>query len=115
MVLSPQKATTPKGQGRFKFVDDQPTNTMDFGHTVHADDLDMQQDEEGERIHLQDFLNMTSIRFMELTTTKRRHTVVPSAPRGSSATDDDKDVSFEKCVVAGACTVPMLELYQHVS
>ena len=115
MITSPQKATTPMGQGRFKFVDDQPTNTMDFDHTVYADGLDMQQDDDGERIHLQDFLNMTSIRFMELTTTKRRHTVVPSAPRGSSASDDDKDVSFEKCVVAGACTVPMLELYQHVS
>ncbi|KAK0656544.1 hypothetical protein B0T16DRAFT_399639 [Cercophora newfieldiana] len=111
-VSSPQKATTSKGQGRFKFVDDQPTNTMDFDHTVEANDIDM-QDDDGERIHLQDFLNMTSIRFMELTTTKRRHTVVPSAPRRSSASEDDKDVSFEKCVVAGACTVPMLELYQH--
>ncbi|KAK4454762.1 kinetochore protein spc7 [Podospora aff. communis PSN243] len=112
-VSSPPKATTPKSHGRFKYVDDQPTNTMDFDHTAQAD-LDLQQgDDDGERIHLQDFLNMTSIRFMELTTTKRRHTVVPSAPRGSSASEDDKDASFEKCVVAGACTVPMLELYQH--
>ncbi|KAK0632985.1 hypothetical protein B0T14DRAFT_560618 [Immersiella caudata] len=112
-VSSPLKAITPKGYGRFKFVDDQPTNTMDFDHTTQAN-FDLQQDDDdGERIHLQDFLNMTSIRFMELTTTKRRHTVAPSAPRGSSASEDGKDVSFERCVVAGACTVPMLELYQH--
>jgi len=113
---SPQRATTPKGQGRFRYVgNDQPTATMDFDNTVPMDDGEMQQDDDGERIHLQDFLNMTSIRFMELTTTKRRHTVVPSAPRDSSASDANEDVSFEKCVVAGACTVPMLELYQHVS
>jgi kinetochore protein Spc7/SPC105 len=58
---------------------------------------------------------MTSIRFMELTTTKRRHTVAPGASRESSAADDKDDLSLERCVVAGACTVPMLELYQHVS
>lgn len=114
-AASPEKATTPKSQGRFKYVYDQPTNTMDFNHTATINDLEMRQDDDGERIHLQDFLNMTSIRFMELTTTKRRHTVVPSAPRGSSASDGKEDISLERCVVAGACTVPMLELYQHVS
>ncbi|KAK3394380.1 hypothetical protein B0H63DRAFT_532490 [Podospora didyma] len=110
---SPQRATTPKSQGRFKHVDDQPTYTMDFTHTAVLPDLQV-ADEDDERIHLQDFLNMTSIRFMELNTTKRRHTVAPSAPRDSTASSDGKeDISLEKCVVAGACTVPMLELYQH--
>ena len=114
VTSSPPKASSPKHQGRFKVVDDQPTNTMDFDHTVVMDDAEMQQDGDGERIHLQDFLNMTSIRFMELTTTKRRHTVAPSASRDSSAPDGNEDVSLEKCAVTGACTVPMLELYQHV-
>ncbi|KAK0630127.1 hypothetical protein B0T17DRAFT_527566 [Bombardia bombarda] len=113
-IMSPKKATTPRGQGRFvNFSDDQPTDTMDFGQTVSIDEDEMQEDDGGERIHLQDFLNMTSIRFMELTTTKRRHTVAPSAPRDSTAASGKEDVSFEECVVAGACTVPMLELYQH--
>ena len=68
---------------------------------------------------------MTSIRFMELTTTKRRHTVVPNAlleQSGKTANPGDDDLNaakpdneLESCVVAGACTVPMLELYQHVS
>lgn len=110
---SPARATTPRNQGRFKDVaNDQPTITMDFDHTGTVDVRAMQQDDDGERIHLQDFLNMTSIRFMELTTTKRRHTIAPGASRDSTSAED-KDVTFESCVVAGACTVPMLELYQH--
>lgn len=115
ITSSPGKATTPRQQRRFiNFVDDQPTNTMDFDHTAIINDAEQFDDDDGDRIHLQDFLNMTSIRFMELTTTKRRHTIVPSAPRDSSVSDDGKDdISLEKCVVAGACTVPMLELYQH--
>lgn len=78
-----------------------------------------------DRIHLQDFLNMTSIRFMELTTTKRRLTVAPCSILESSTKKPDmgegssspiqKITELETRVVAGACTVPMLELYQHVS
>ncbi|KOS19737.1 Kinetochore protein spc7 [Escovopsis weberi] len=55
---------------------------------------------------------MTSIRFMELTTTKRRPTMMPGAFQQGELGDED-DMSLERCVVAGACTVPMLELYQH--
>ncbi|KAK3694770.1 hypothetical protein B0T22DRAFT_397650 [Podospora appendiculata] len=111
---SPERATTPKNQGRFMNIDDdQPTNTFSFERTTSMDEFREQQDDDGERMHLQDFLNMTSIRFMELTTTKRRHTIVPSAPRNSTAGDGDEEISLEKCVIAGACTVPMLELYQH--
>jgi kinetochore protein Spc7/SPC105 len=104
--------TTPRSQARFKDAEyggpilppsektpvDEP-QTEDFG--------------EDERIQLQDFLNMTSIRFMELTTTKRRHTVAPR----SSAKDfvNECPASLEDCVAAGAATIPMLELFQHVS
>lgn len=76
------------------------------------------------RVHLQDFLNMTSIRFIELTTTKRRLTVAPNLlsdnthddPSGpeNKALVNKKGSELEQCVVAGACTIPMLELYQHV-
>ena len=111
---SPLKATTPKEQGRFKNIDnDQPTATFTFHATPLADLADLQPpDDDEDRIHLQDFLNLTSIRFMELTTTKRRHTILPSA-RKSSLSGDKDNLSLEKCVVAGACTVPMLELFQH--
>lgn len=113
---SPQKvirANTPKDQSRFRDVDDdQPTNTINFNATPSANIADLRPSDDG-RIHLQHFLNMTSIRFMELTTTKRRHTVMPSARKGSLSGDIKEDISFEKCVVAGACTIPMLELFQH--
>ncbi|KAK4181692.1 putative kinetochore protein spc7 [Triangularia setosa] len=110
-------AATPNHHGRFRSVfDDQPTNTFNFyDHTatVDADALMRRDDDNGDRIHLQDFLNLTSIRFMELTTTKRRHTVAPGETRLSLTADGKEDLSLEKCVVAGACTVPTLELYQH--
>ncbi|KAI3399934.1 hypothetical protein diail_5090 [Diaporthe ilicicola] len=111
---SPLKATTPKEQGRFKNVEnDQPTATFTFHATPLADLADLQPpDDDEDRIHLQDFLNLTSIRFMELTTTKRRHTILPST-RENSLSEDKDSPSLEKCVVAGACTVPMLELFQH--
>jgi kinetochore protein Spc7/SPC105 len=112
-ALSPTKGgTTPKNQGRFRIVeDDHVERTVNFGETTIKDDAELEGDDEEERIHLQDFLNMTSIRFMELTTTKRRHTQAPESFRDGTA--DEDDMSLERCVVAGACTVPMLELYQH--
>ncbi|ETS00868.1 Spc7-domain-containing protein [Trichoderma reesei RUT C-30] len=68
---------------------------------------------EEHQMHLQDFLNLTSIRFMELNTTKRRHTIAPRSSQSGILPDGEDDRSLERCVVAGACTVPMLELYQH--
>jgi kinetochore protein Spc7/SPC105 len=112
-LSSPIKVSSPKGHGRFRNVDDEPTNTFNLHQPQPAAAREPTEGDE-DRIHLQDFLNMTSIRFMELTTTKRRHTVAP-APQRASDVAQDGDVSFEKRVVAGACTSPMLDLYQHVS
>ncbi|KAF1737611.1 Kinetochore protein spc7 [Beauveria bassiana] len=56
---------------------------------------------------------MISIRFMELQTTKRRHTTAPGTLQDGSTANGEDDMSLERCVVASACTVPMLELYQH--
>lgn len=117
VMHSPQKAalaTTPKEQGRFRSVfDDQPSTTINFNATPSVNFMAMQPDDGEDRIHLQDFLNLTSIRFMELTTTKRRHTIMPSTRKDSLSAERAEEISLEKCVVAGACTVPMLELYQH--
>ena len=78
-----------------------------------------------ERVHLQDFLKLTSIRFMELTTTRRRPTLAPHCSLESSArttrvdaanaVSGDTGSELETCVIAGTCTLPMLDLYQHVS
>ena len=119
--------TTPKDQPRFKDVESRsPAKVQSFEKKLDASTTNSAEPTEQEdRIHLQDFLNMTSIRFMELTTTKRRHTVVPNALLeqnskkaslgGNDVNDSNAGNELESCVVAGACTVPMLELYQHVS
>lgn len=122
---SPLKTkTTSKDQSRFKDAETaNPAKVASFEEKLDAGrNQATEPTEEEDRIHLQDFLNMTSIRFMELTTTKRRHTVVPneaSGPKLNSGADDtdaaDESNELERCVVAGACTVPMLELYRHVS
>ena len=127
-IVPPLKTdTTPKDQPRFKDVElRSPAKVQSFEQKLDANKIDTAEPAEQEdRIHLQDFLNMTSIRFMELTTTKRRHTVVPNAlseqnaknaSQGVGDADDTKAGNeLENRVVAGACTVPMLELYQHVS
>ncbi len=127
-IISPLNTdTTPKDQPRFKDVESRsPAKVQSFEQKLDASTRDTAEPAEQEdRIHLQDFLNMTSIRFMELNTTKRRHTVVPnalleqSANKGSLGDEDTDDAKagneLENCVVAGACTLPMLELYQHVS
>jgi kinetochore protein Spc7/SPC105 len=117
-LSSPTKgsgATTPKHQLRFKDVDDDPTATQDMNfHRSPIKDLaQLEREAEDGQIHLQDFLNMTSIRFMELNTTKRRPTIAPGAMQDATLEDGEDDMSLERCVVAGACTVPNLELYQH--
>ncbi|TLS23652.1 uncharacterized protein PpBr36_05627 [Pyricularia pennisetigena] len=101
-------APSPRRRSHFRDVEDDGAIDLGRGEGIDAEDLD----DDEERISLQDFLNMTSIRFMELTTTKRRHTVAPQA-KNSAESDDKDDMCLERCVVAGACTVPMLELYQH--
>ena len=124
---SPLKTgTSPKDQSRFKDAEARsPARIHLFEQKLDASAIGgINVTQEEDRIHLQDFLNMTSIRFMELTTTKRRHTVAPNATLEQSAKkvslgaqdEEQADASneLENCVVAGACTVPMLELYQHV-
>jgi kinetochore protein Spc7/SPC105 len=114
---SPQKGkiTTPRPQGRFKDAEAHSTGQY-IGPPSEKEPVDEPEINEesfgDDRIQLQDFLNMTSIRFMELTTTKRRHTI---APKASTKGADDKLASLEDCVASGAATIPMLELFQHVS
>ncbi|PNY18824.1 Kinetochore protein spc7 [Tolypocladium capitatum] len=112
--LSPLKnepAATPRHQGRLKDVGD--NHKVTFYEANAGDDVELENEVDEEKIHLQDFLNMTSIRFMELTTTRRRHTVAPGSLQDGTTADGQDALSLDRCVVAGACTVPMLELYQH--
>lgn len=134
--LSPVKqgSFTPRGQPHTRIEsplklkslaqtygrDDEPTQEQMGGEPVVDEAHDsVEEDSEWEPIELQDFLNLTNIHFMELTTTKRRHTTVAGNERtadvAGSRDFEKRSVSLEDCVAAGFCTVPMLELYQHVS
>lgn len=112
--LRKNTATTPREQSRFRDVGgNQTVHEVNFHQSPIKDEAQLLDEVNEEQIHLQDFLNMTSIRFMELNTTKRRHTVAPGSLQDGTSADGKDDLSLERCVVAGACTVPMLELYQH--
>ena len=77
---------------------------------IDAEDVGKGQD----KISLQEFLNMTNIHFIELSTTKRRHTMAPSMPDRPSQEGVDGN-SMEANFVAAATTLPLLELYQHAT
>lgn len=117
------RASTPTHQGHFRDVN-APSSTRRLSTLLRqkSPSIDAENlliDDGSERIGLQDFLNLTTIRFMELNTTKRRHTAAPKALREEGGDEDKVEVDptrqFCDAVVAGACTLPMLELYQHVS
>ncbi|PBP27665.1 Spc7 kinetochore protein [Diplocarpon rosae] len=108
------KVTSPHHQGRFKDAEAAPAAEEAGMLEKNSPAEDPEADEEifgDDRIQLQEFLSMTSIRFMELTTTKRRHTIAPRS--ATKAIGEDKHISLEECVAAGAVTIPMLELFQH--
>ncbi|EDU50161.1 Spc7 domain containing protein [Pyrenophora tritici-repentis] len=104
---TPKKATPRKSMSPKKRVlfGEQPEEENEVEESV-ADD-----GSEVERISLQDFLDMTKIRFMDLSTTKRRHTAAPASFHDVEV--EEKEESLDRYVVAGACTLPEYELYQH--
>jgi kinetochore protein Spc7/SPC105 len=117
---TPQKATTPKQKTPTPKKTTprrglSPKKRVAFGSEPEVqdqqDDVTEEPSEAVERISLQDFLDMTRIRFMELSTTKRRHTAAPAAFHDNEI--DETDESFDRYVVAAACTLPEFELYQH--
>jgi kinetochore protein Spc7/SPC105 len=111
-VAQEAHATTPKGRGRFKDANVQNAGPLVDRAPVEEPRLDDESFED-ERIQLQDFLNMTNIHFMELTATKRRHTLAPKSDADLKETKHLSDISLEDCIAAGAATIPMLELFQH--
>ncbi|KAF2754970.1 Spc7-domain-containing protein [Pseudovirgaria hyperparasitica] len=109
---TPRKSISPSKQARFEILEDQDPHGPQDNSSV-----DTAKQPEPERIQLQDFLDMTNIKFMDLTTTKRRHTAAPSAFLNKRTSrdlgDQDEKPSLASCVVAAACTAPEYEMYQH--
>jgi hypothetical protein len=111
--VSPMKRPTPAGK---------PTPKVRSGaqkspaQQLSDDIFNLQIVEEKKQIRLQEFLDAASIRFMELTTTKRRMTYAPtpSKRRRSNADEaSEAEVTLEAAVVAAACTEPEKELFSH--
>jgi len=123
---SPTKAhvaNSPAAAGRFKDVSGgggmRPTSFEDkLDNVIGAIDVSTAQMQgpsrnDDEKISLQSFLNMTNIHFIDLSTTKRRHTLAqPSLVQQSEAcVPPTSEANF----VAAATTLPLLELYQHAT
>lgn len=77
--------------------------------TVHPETV---KDAQEEPMSLQEFLNMTNIHFIELSTAKRRHTI---AQTDATTSTDDATYTAGAAFVAAASTLPQLDLYQHAT
>jgi kinetochore protein Spc7/SPC105 len=127
LASSPAKssaARTPQ-HGRFKEAPSSGVRPSSFednmDNVVGAVDVttariehEENDDKDDERISLQSFLNMTNIHFIELSTTKRRHTIAPQLSRPSQENEEQQS-SLEACLTAAATTLPLLDLYQHAT
>jgi kinetochore protein Spc7/SPC105 len=105
---APRMSLSPKKRVLFGAEPEKDSARNDKVDEEHKEE---EPKEEVDRISLQDFLEMTKIRFMDLSTTKRRHTAAPTAFFDHEV--DEKEESLDRYVVAGACTLPEFELYQH--
>lgn len=109
---------TPKSQGRFVDAERQPSAKKLLLPTMgqqlmFASDVDLAKDDD-ERIPLSEFLNLINIRFIDINTTKRRHTVLPAIALDTNAVAEPESAT-ERLAAVGSCTLPLLELFQHVS
>lgn len=107
-AVSPRKSLTPQRNFRVEMI---PSPKY-----LDEEAEGVEEESNGDRIQLQDFLDMTNIRFMDLTTTKRRHTGHPFAnlnKRASQQGFEESETGMDSWIVAAACTLPEYEMYQH--
>lgn len=108
---TPRRSASPRKRVRMDVIEqEEPVDAVNKG------EQDLSTDSE-ERIELQEFLNMTNIRFMELTTTKRRHTGHPGMD-GKFLHDmedqaNEEEPSLESNVAAAVGTEPQLHMFHH--
>ncbi|EME48503.1 hypothetical protein DOTSEDRAFT_141595 [Dothistroma septosporum NZE10] len=111
--MSPVRGMTPRSRPTPRAKE--PTTVIPSPLRRLNEDLDSITSDEAqaETVGLDDFLTKAGIRFMDLTTTKRRLTVAPTPSKARGSAHDDEDVNLENATIAAACTIPELELYQH--
>ena len=110
---SPQRAPTSRNRPTPK----SRTSVQESPARQLSDDLKKieESDKPVEKMELQKFLDLAGIRFMDLTTTKRRMTTAPTPSKTRKAGDieNEPEVTLEAATIAGSCTVPELEMYEH--
>jgi kinetochore protein Spc7/SPC105 len=115
--LSPTKST-PRANRSPSKGGPSPRRRVNFNESPGKAEQELYDEEESDaqRISLPEFLDMTNIRFMDLTTTKRRATGHPGANGmlgNPEMLDEGPEPSFENNVAAAAAVVPTLVMYQH--
>lgn len=95
-------------------LDPQPTHNdeVQWRGEVGEEDVD---DTQGPQISIEQFFEMTGIRFMDDIAAPRRSIVHPSVLRPSRRASTEAQIPLAEYVVAMAVNVPQLELYSHVS
>lgn len=117
-AATPKKALTPKRSATLRKQVRLDSAIPDAGEEGPLKAIEQNETtEELERISLQDFLNLTNIRFMDLTTTKRRHTGYPGASAAQLTAEEDEgaveEPNLENNVAVALAVLPMLSMYQH--
>ena len=138
-LTSPAKVNNPEGQEQFSerpsSLDDIPIRAsprrkslapIPDDQNVQPDHQDNVQwrgeveeegvdDAQGPRISIEQFFEMTGIRFMDDIAAPRRSVVHPSVLRPSRRASTEAQIPLAEYAVAMAVNVPQLELYSHVS
>ncbi|KAG8220070.1 Spc7 kinetochore protein-domain-containing protein [Butyriboletus roseoflavus] len=119
-------ATNRKSTSPIK-VDDPERQEQSSEHPSSLDDIPMRasprgeeeedsvDDTHGPQISIEQFFEMTGIRFMDDIAAPRRSIVHPSVLRPSRRASTEAQIPLAEYVVAMALNVPQLELYSHVS
>jgi kinetochore protein Spc7/SPC105 len=123
-VATPKRAETPKHRlgGGIKSASPRKRVRLDIENSPEktaTDESEISEGQYADPISLDEFLNLTNIRFMDLTTTKRRATGHPGAEGMFTRVTEDQleeqETNMENSVAAAVSVVPMLSMYQHVS
>lgn len=108
---------SPRHENLGPVPDDQNTqpdqdDDIQWGGEVEGEGVDVTQ---GPQISIEQFFEMTGIRFMDDIAIPRRSIVHPSVLRPSRRASTETQIPLAEYVVAMTLNVPQLELYSHVS
>jgi kinetochore protein Spc7/SPC105 len=117
--LTKSKTPTPKKLKRVRVDSTVPQEEPEQPQSEQAEAQPEEEEDDIERFALEDVLKMMGIKFMDLTTTKRRHTGFPGADMARLADEDEDEEAeqpnLENNVAVALAVVPSLTMFTHVS